>query len=112
MKNLIQRGALMSVVLAGLGFSSAASAADGRGGEGYHGNRVAQVKVEVSQLGHGGRGRGEGRGDRRDYDRGCEKPSMRRGHARGNFIYVRPGRKVIIIRGGDSCNERRRDNCH
>lgn len=111
MKNLVQRGVVIGAVLMGLGLTGAASAADGRGERGHQSDRAGHVEHDRSQLGHERGGRGE---RRRDYDRGrgCEQPSYRRGHSRGkNFVYVRPGRKVIIIRSGDSCGERRRDHC-
>ncbi len=60
-----------------------------------------------NQTGHGDRGRDNGRGRGHDRDRGCEKPSYRRGHSRGgSFIYTRPGVRIIIVRPSDGCNQR------
>ncbi|HEX2838228.1 MAG TPA: hypothetical protein VHN77_08905 [Phycisphaerales bacterium] len=112
----MNRAILMAAaILSGVSIAGTASAAEGRG---RHAPTVTQVEldrasVEHSQLGHDRRDRRRGDDCDRRRDRGCEKPSYRRGgHSRGkNFIYVRPGRSYIIIRGGDSCEPRRRDHC-
>lgn len=102
MRRFITTALSAATVIAG--FSVTANAAEHRHSEGH-----VIVQTGHDHMGHRER---RGRGDYdRGRDRGCERPSYRRGHSRnGAYISIRPGRSYIIIRAGDSCQPRR-DRC-